>query len=41
MGGWKVGTINVDHSFQKLGNAGKEGGGTLASGAGLKEECFE
>ena len=41
MGGWKVGAVNVNHSFQKLGGAGEQRGKTLAGGNVLKEECFE
>lgn len=41
MGGWKVGTNNVNHSFQKFGGAGRERGRTLAKGDGLRDDCFE
>lgn len=41
MGGWKVGAINVNRSFQKFGSAGEERGRALAGGGTLKEECFE
>lgn len=32
MGGWKIGAMNVNHSFQKLGGAGEERGRILAGG---------
>lgn len=37
----EVGAINVEHSFQKLGDTVKERGRTLTRGDEPKDDCFE